>query len=340
MLLEKLTAASGVSGNEREVRKLIIKELEGFVDDIKVDRMGNLMVTKSCKDSQHHIALVAHMDEVGLIVKGIDNNGLIKFAPIGGLDARILISKVVYIGDNKIPGVIGAKAIHLQKPDERKKALSVKDLYIDIGCSNQSEAEKLVSPGDYITFNSQFVTFGKNRIKAKALDDRAGCGVLIELLKRDLPINVTGVFTVQEEVGLRGAIVAANQLNVDLAIIVEGTTCSDVTDIELHMQVTALDKGTAVSVMDRTSVYNRKWIDAIIETAKENDLPWQFRRSSFGGNDAGMFHLSQEGTQCLSLAVPCRYIHSPVSVLSLDDYNNTIKLIEKFLVKLSKGGLL
>lgn len=340
MLLEKLTAASGVSGNEREIRRLILSELEGHVDSVKVDRMGNIIATKAAANSQHNVALVAHMDEVGLIVKGIDSSGLIKFTTIGGMDSRILVSKVVAIGDNKIPGVIGAKAIHMQKPDERKKALAVNDLYIDIGCSNQQEAEKLVSVGDFITFDSQFTTFGKNRVKAKALDDRAGCGVLIELLKSDLPINVTGVFTVQEEVGLRGAIVAANQLEVDLAIIVEGTTCSDVTDVDPHMQVTALDKGTAISVMDMTSVYNKKWVKAIIKTAEENNLPWQYRRSSFGGNDAGVFHLSKEGTQCLSLAVPCRYIHSPVSVLSLDDYNNTIKLIEKFLGKLSEGGLL
>lgn len=340
MLLKRLTDASGVSGNEKEVRDLIVSEIKDHVKDIKIDRIGNIIAYKEGKKGDINLAVAAHMDEVGLMVKGIDNSGLIKFAPIGGMDARILVSKQVIVGKKKINGVIGAKAIHMQKPDERKRALSIDDLYIDIGCNTKEEAEKLVHIGDYIVFSSEYVEFGKNRVKAKALDDRAGCAMLIELLKNDLPVNITGVFTVQEEIGLRGAEVAANQVDSDLAIILEGTTCSDIIKVEPHLQVTELDKGPAISIMDRTSIYNKKFVDMLVKAAKENEIPWQYRRSTFGGNDAGKFHTAKAGTPCVSIAVPCRYIHSPVSVLSKDDYENCKKLLVKFIDRVSERGLL
>ncbi|ABR48773.1 Cellulase [Alkaliphilus metalliredigens QYMF] len=340
MLLKKLTEALGVSGNEGEVRELIKGELDDSVDQLRVDRMGNLFATKNTVNSDYRIIVTAHMDEIGLMVKGIEESGLLRFAPIGGIDPRILVSKIVLIGDNKLIGIIGAKAIHMQKPSERKKALSIDDLYIDIGVSSKEEAEKLLSIGDYIAFQSDYVEFANNRVKSKALDNRVGCAILIELLKMDLNVNITGIFTVQEEIGLRGSAVAANQIKGDLAIVLEGTTCSDVKGIEPHFQATNLDGGPAISIMDRTSIYNRPLVDSLIETAKENNIPWQYRRSSFGGNDAGSFHLAQEGTPCVSLAVPCRYIHSPASVLSLDDYRHTLNLTVKFIEKISKGGVI
>lgn len=339
MLLEKLTNAVGISGNEKEVRNLILEAIKGHVDEVKVDRMGNIIAYKKGQQKDRNIAIAAHMDEVGLMVKGIDSSGLIKFAPIGGVDSRILVSKRVFIGENKIPGVIGAKAIHMQKPEERSKALTIDDLYIDLGCRDQKDAEKYVSIGDYIAFDGAYTEFGKNRIKAKALDDRVGCMILIELLKLKHPVSITGIFTVQEEIGLRGAEVAANQVETELAIVIEGTTCSDVSDVEPHLQVTALDKGPAISIMDRTSVYNRRWVDTLIQTAEENEIPWQYRKTAFGGNDAGKFHLAKGGTACVSVAVPCRYIHSPVSVLSKDDLKHTKELLVKYIERLGKGGL-
>ncbi|GAB6087856.1 M42 family metallopeptidase [Alkaliphilus crotonatoxidans] len=340
MLLEKLTNAIGISGNEKEVREIILEEIKDYVDEIKIDRMGNIIALKKGINESKNVAIAAHMDEVGLMVKGIDSSGLIRFTTIGGIDARILVSKHVLIGKDKIPGVIGAKAIHLQKPDERNKALSIDNLYIDLGCRDQGETEKYVAIGDYIAFDSTYREFGKNRVKAKALDDRVGCYLLIELLKHKQPINLTAVFTVQEEIGLRGAEVAANQIDVDLAIVIEGTTCSDVPEVEPHLQVTELDRGPAISIMDRTSIYHRKWLDAMIETATENQIPWQYRKTAFGGNDAGKFHQAKAGTPCVSVAVPCRYIHSPVSVLSKGDVNYTKQLLIKYIEKLSKGGLL
>lgn len=338
MLLERLTNAVGISGNEKAVRDLIKAEIEAHVDTLRVDRMGNLIAFKKGQEGAPHVVVAAHMDEVGLMVKSIDSNGLIKFVPIGGLDARILVSKRVYIGETRIPGVIGAKAIHLQKPEERTKALSIDDLYIDIGCKDQAEAERLVSIGDYIAFDSLYRTFGKNRIKAKALDDRVGCYLLIQMLKQNHQVNFTGIFTVQEEIGLRGAEVAANQVEADLAIILEGTTCSDVTSVEPHLQVTSLDKGPAISIKDLGTLYPKKWVDLLVQTANENGIPWQYRRSSFGANDSGKFHLAKSGMAAVSLAVPCRYIHSPVSVCSQDDLQHAEALLIKFMEKLGKGG--
>lgn len=340
MLLEKLTNAIGISGNEKIVRNMILEEIKDHVNEVRVDRMGNVIAFKKGLQSSHHVALAAHMDEVGLMVKGIDPSGLVRFTPIGGVDARILVSKRVLIGAQNISGVIGAKAIHMQKPDERTKALTIDDLYIDLGCRDQKDAETHVSIGDYIAFDSTYTEFGKNRIKAKALDDRVGCYLIIELLKQTHNIDMTAIFTVQEEIGLRGAEVAANQVDAELAIVLEGTTCSDVSDVDPHLQVTELDKGPAISIMDRTSIYQRKWLDALIQTADENEIPWQYRKTAFGGNDAGKFHLANTGTPCVSMAVPCRYIHSPVSVLSKDDVNNAKKLLVKYLEKLGKGGLL
>ena len=341
MLLKLLTNANGISGCEREVQKIVISNLKGVVDTINVDVIGNVIVHKRVNESPYHIAITAHMDEVGFMVKGIEESGLIRFASIGSVDSRILVSKVVLIGDSKVPGVIGAKAIHMQKPKERDISLNIDDLYIDIGSKNKEQTEKHISIGDYISFNSEYTEFGLDRVKAKALDNRVGCNILIDLFKSKLlPVNITGVFTVQEEIGLRGAEIASNQLDVDLAIVLEGTTCSDISDIEPHLQATTLGGGPAISIMDQTSIYQKKYVQSLIDTATKHNIPWQYRRTSFGGNDAGKFHLAHMGTPCVSIGVPCRYIHSPVSVLSRTDLENTKKLVFKYIDEISKGGII
>ena len=177
MLLKELTEASGVSGNEKNVRDLIISEIKDFVDSYKIDRIGNIIAYKKGKDTGKKLMVTAHMDEVGLMIKDIDNEGFIKFMPVGGIDKRILVSKPVLVGKDKLPGVIGAKPIHLQKPDERTKALNINDLYIDIGAKSKEEAEKYVSIGDYAIFDSEYIEFGEGLIKAKALDNRVGCSL-------------------------------------------------------------------------------------------------------------------------------------------------------------------
>ena len=339
MLLKKLTEANGVSGNEKEVRDLIIEEIKNYVDDIKVDRIGNIIAYKKGSIETPKIMIAAHMDEVGLIVTKIDKSGLINFKPVGGLDKRILVSKVVKIGKDRISGVIGAKPIHLQKNNERSKALDYNNLYIDIGAKSNEQAEKLVQVGDYIAFDSEYIEFGDNFVKAKALDDRVGCSILIDLLKSDTKTSIYAAFTVMEEIGLIGAAPASYQIDPDIGIVLEGTTCADTTDVESHLQSTNVGKGPAISLMDRTTIFDRKFRDMIVETAKANNIPYQFRRSSAGGNDSGRIHTAKKGAVTTTLSVPCRYIHSPINVMSKDDYENTGRLLKQVIKKIEEGGL-
>ena len=331
MLLRKLTEASGISGNEKEVRDYILNEIKNDIDEFKIDYLGNLIALKYGKENYPKIMLAAHMDEVGLIVKSIDDNGFIKFVPVGGIDDRILVSKIVAIGKNKVKGVIGAKAIHLQEPDERQKALTHKQLYIDIGAKTKAEAEKVVFVGDYISFFSEYVEFGNNLVKAKALDDRVGCAALIEVLKHRYNSTIMAVFTAQEEVGLRGAGVAAFRLNPDIAVVIEGTTCHDVTDIDEPGFVTKLGAGPALSLMDSSTFFDRNINKKFMDTAKKYNINIQLRQTTMGGNDAGTIHVSREGIPSAAVSVPCRYIHSPVSVMNKNDYNDCIKLLKAFL---------
>lgn len=339
MLLKRLTEASGVSGNENEVREIIINEIKDNVDEIKVDKIGNIIVYKKGKINSPKLMVTAHLDEVGLMITNINDAGLLKFTTVGGIDKRILVSKSVKIGENKIPGVIGAKPIHLQKIDERKNALDINELYIDIGVNSKEEAEKLVSIGDYVMFDSEYLEFGNNLIKAKALDNRVGCSLLVDLLKSESELSFYGVFTVMEEIGLRGAGPAAYSVEPDISIILEGTLCSDMPKTDVHQVSTYLGKGPAISLMDRTTIYNIKFREQIVNVAKNNNIPYQFRKTTFGGNDSGKIHLEKGGSITTTISVPCRYIHSPISVMSIDDYENTYKLLKTILKEMEKGAL-
>lgn len=331
MLLKKLTEARGVSGDEGEVRSLIRREIEAYVDEIKVDRIGNLIAIKRGKVNAPKIMLAAHMDEVGLIITRITDNGMLKFHTVGGIDDRILVSKRVKVGTKNIAGVIGSKAIHLQEREDRNKALQQKQLYIDIGATSREMAEKIVEPGDYVVFNSDYVEFGEHRIKAKALDDRAGCAMLMELLKGSFDCTILVAFTVQEEVGLRGAGVAAYHLEPDLAIVLEGTTCSDVAGVEDHLQATQLGKGAVLSLMDRSSIAHGEIVEQLVRIALKKDIQFQYKETTFGGNDAGKIHVSRGGVPTASVSIPCRYIHSPVSVMDQRDYDACLGLMRSFL---------
>ncbi len=330
-LLKQLTEASGVSGNENEVRQLIKQEVSSFADDIYIDRIGNLIAFKKGRKNSKKVMLCAHMDEVGFIVTGIGEDGMLKFKTVGGIDPRILISKRVRIGEKSCVGVLGIKAIHLQEPQERNNPIKVKQMYIDIGAKSKDDADELVRLGDYAVFDSQYVSFGDNKVKAKALDDRVGCAVLIELIKERYDFDLYTCFSVQEEVGLRGAQVLAYHINPDIAIVVEGTTCSDVPDVEEHLYTTTIGEGPAITIMDGSSYANKELVEKLVQVAKEQRIPFQFKKGATGGNDAGSIHLSREGVKTAVVSVPCRYIHSPCSVMDLNDYHNTIDLIAGFL---------
>ncbi len=335
MFLKELTELSGVSGCEYEVRNYIKKKLDEIGCEYRIDKIGNVIAHNKGKKNKT-IMVAAHMDEIGLIVSHIDSNGFIKFQAVGGIDNRVLNSKIVEVGENKIPGVIGSKAVHLMSAEERGTALPIDKLYIDIGSYSKEETEKLVSIGDYVTFKSEYVEFGDNMIKAKALDDRAGCSAILELLSMKLDIDFYGVFTVMEEVGLRGAQTSAHTLNPDFGIVIEGTVCADMPEVDEHSKTTLTGKGAALSIMDNRTVYDIDTVRYVAKIAEDNNIPYQYRKSSSGGNDAGAIHRVNEGAKVAAISLPCRYIHSAVSVASKNDYNSVVALTKAVLLDQGK----
>lgn len=333
-MLKEYTEAFGVSGCEKEIRQLIKSKVDNL-GETKIDKMGNLIVHK--KGTGKKVMLAAHMDEVGFIITFIKDDGRLIFRPVGGIDPRILISKRVVFGKNKTIGVIGSKPIHLQNEAERKAPLDIKDLFIDIGAGSKEEALTKVNLGDFATFESSYVDMGEC-IKAKALDDRVGCAVISELLKEDYKLDLYGVFTVQEEVGLRGAGAAAYAIEPEIAIIIEGTTCADIAKDEKDY-ITTPGCGPAISIVDKSSAANGKLHARVVETAKKNNIPYQFRRGGVGGNDAGQIHRAKEGCLTQTISVPTRYIHSPISMINKKDFEDTLKLIKQVLKSFEEGEL-
>ncbi len=321
MYLSELTMLRGVSGNEQKVRSFIRKKLEPAFDRIEVDSIGNLMAyKKGTGNTEKTLMLCAHMDEVGMIISRITEEGFLKFKTVGGIDPRVLVSKRVLVGEASLAGVIGRKAIHLLTPEERKKAPKIKELYIDIGAKNRKDAEKKVAIGDYVTFDSPYVPFGDGLIKAKALDDRGGCSILLELVEELSDWNLCFAFTVQEEVGLRGAKLCARKVKPDLAVVLESTTCSDLPETKESMVSTRLGKGVALSFVDGSTSYNRDLVKRVYALGQKQGIALQFKETATGGNDAGAIHVAAGGIQTVSLSIPARYIHSPVSVIAQKDY--------------------
>lgn len=327
-MLKKLSEISGVSGFCSPIRNFLLENIKS--GEVTLDNLGNIIVYKKGTSLDKKVMFCAHMDEVGFMVTKITDGGFIKFTSCGGIDERVIISKRVLIGDGKIPGVIGYKAVHLQKKDERGKRVDEKNLSIDIGAKDKEEAEKLVSVGDYITFDTEFSYFGDGFMKGKALDDRAGCSVLLELLKKDYPYDFYGVFSTCEEIGGIGARAAAKKIKPDMALVLEGTTCSDVYGCKEKDFVTKLGDGVAIPVRDRSMIANRKMVDFLIKCANDNNIKWQYKHTTAGGTDGGAIHLSEGGIPTAILALPCRYIHSPVSVASEEDYDAFLKLAQIF----------
>ena len=325
MLLREITALRGPSGWEDEARNAIRREAEQALRDragrVYADTMGNLYAYRRGTDSARpHVMLCAHMDEVGFIIRFATEKGLLRFDCVGGIDPRCTVSKRVIIGEKAVPGVIGVKAIHLMSAEDRKKAPDYDTLLIDIGAKDKEEAERLCPPGSYATFESDYREFGDGFVKAKALDDRAGCMILLDVLRDSgYEGDLTCVFTVQEEVGLRGAKVAARRVKPDIAIVLEGTTANDMGMTDSHRQVVNCGQGAALRFMDKRMIADRPLLERAMRAAKTRGIPVQMRRAASGGTDAGAIHLTDSGVPCLVIAVPCRYIHSPASVCRLSD---------------------
>lgn len=327
--LQKLCDTYGISGDECLVREVILKEISEYASDIKIDNLGNIIAfKKGSKTPRKKIMLSAHMDEVGFIVTYITDDGLLKFNTVGGIDSKVICGKSVIVGKNQIPGVIGVKPVHLLELEERQKNIVFDDLYIDIGAVNKEEAMSFVSPGDSVCFVANF-KYENNMIKSKAIDDRVGCFVLINLMQQELLYDMYFTFVVQEEIGLRGAKVAAFEVDPDIAIVVEATTAADIRGTTSEKQVCKVGNGTVIAFMDKSTIYDRELYDLALNIAKENNIKIQIKSLVAGGNDAGAIHLSRNGVKTIAVSLPCRYLHTACGMICVDDILDTQKLVQK-----------
>ena len=339
-LLEQLCNATAVSGDEHEVRQIVVEAVKLIADEIQVDALGNVLAKKFGRgDSRVKVMLAAHMDEIGfMIVKKHDDN-LFEFERVGGIDERQLPGKAVLVGRDHLPGVIGAKPIHMTTAKERQSSIEVSSLRIDLG----PEIGEKVKPGDRATFATRFQIFGPS-IRAKALDDRLGVALLIELLKHAPEnIDLLAAFTVQEEVGLRGARVAAYRFDPDMAIAVDSTPAYDLPhwdeEDENVQYNTRLDAGPAIYVMDRATIPDRRLVTWLRDTAESSGIPYQYRQPGGGGTDAGVIHKTRGGIPSVSVSVPSRYAHTAVGVARLDDWANTLRLLYTALTRVTPALL-
>lgn len=315
------------SGFETNIRNRILEEISPFCE-CSVDNCGNIIAYKKGKlPSTVRLMLDAHLDEVGIIVSAITPDGFLKFQLLGGIKTSILLCRKVIIND-EIVGVIGCKPIHLTEGEEGKKIPPIDALYIDIGCSSRAEAEELVSIGDSGVLESEFEELDAEKVKAKAIDDRAGCYVLTNILKQDSDYDFYATFTFGEELGCRGAITATYTVNPEAAIVLEATTAADLDGVSDENKVCTLGEGPAISFMDNGNLYDRGLFNAAINSG----VKCQIKRAVAGANNSRSIALSREGVRTLAISVPCRYIHSPSSICDTHDIENA-ELLAKYMIK-------
>lgn len=332
-LLEKLCNVIAVSGDEGEVRKIVLEEIKPFAEEVKVDAMGNVLASKSGSGrNRMRVMLDAHMDEVGFMIVADDGDGIYRFENVGGIDVRHLVGKQVFVGRKRTPGVIGGKPIHLMSHDERTKKVPLDALRIDLGLKGKAEV------GDRAGFATKFKRVGPS-ILSKAIDDRIGVATVIELLKNaPSNVDVCAAFTVQEEIGLRGAKVAAQYFNPDLAIAVDSTPANDLPmhdDSENIIYNTKLGAGPAIYIADGSTLHDPRLVRFLAETAEAEKIPYQFRQPGGGGTNSGAIQRALLGIPTVSVSVPHRYTHSPVSISRVEDWKNTLNLLHTALKRIA-----
>lgn len=333
-LLRELCLIDGVSGDEAAVREYIIEKIKD-VCTYSIDPLGSIICfKKGRKTPEKKLMICAHMDEVGFIVTSVRDDGTLNFEEVGGIDASVAIGRPVRVGKDRIYGVIGSTAVHNLSKEEREKAPSMSGLYIDIGAADKVEAEKFVNLGDCVYFDSDFTELGGNRVKSKAIDDRAGCAIMIKLLHEELEYDAYFVFNVQEEIGLRGSGASAFSVAPDFAVVLESTTAADIDGVNGAKKVCSLGEGPVVSFMDRSTVYDKELYSLAFEIAGNEKLPCQTKTMIAGGNDAGAIHISGRGVRTLAVSVPCRYLHSASCVIEMSDLDNSYKLVKKLAARI------
>lgn len=334
-LVEKLSLLFAPSGCEDDVAAFILEQISDTGCEVERDRLGNVIARVGRKGGKK-LMISAHMDEVGFMITEICEDGMLKFGTLGGIETQVMTGKRITVRgrDKDICGAICTKAIHHKKRDERLNKIPTESLYIDIGVSSSEEAQKLVCIGDCATFDSAFIRFGsqERKIKGKALDDRLGCALLIEVLRNiapydALPYDIYFCFTVREEIGVSGAQVAAQTIRPDVAIVIETTAIGDIDKASDKDKVAIQGMGGALSLMDRSTIYDRALVDAAQDIAHEQDIPVQIKKYVSGGNDASHIHKAACGVRTLALSAPTRYLHSPACVADINDYFAMLSLV-------------
>lgn len=323
-MLRTLSESLGISGFEEPVAAYIVEKAKPYATEMFQDSMGNLYVFKKGTNPKKTVMVCAHTDEVGLLVSSVDGEGYLKFRTVGGIDPGVLLGKRVLIGENRLPGVIGSRAVHLLSKEEKKEKISLKQLYIDIGAESREEALAHVQPGAPVFFEGVWAETD-SCLFGKAFDDRAGCYILCRLLEEYYENDLYFVFTIQEETGLRGAQIASRRVCADEYLVVENTTCLDMPGVPKEKRSTALGGGPALTIVDGASFAN---VD--LRCALQNcGVQVQMKNAAAGGNDAGA--VSANGKKVAAVSVPCRYLHTPVGVIHKQDLENTIKLLTAYL---------
>lgn len=330
-IISRLSEIPGVSGDEGKVRETITGLIKDHVEWHKADALGNLTAFKKGSSApKNRLLYSAHMDEVGFIITMIEDSGLLRFSNVGGIDSRVVVGKALEVGPGRLPGIVGTKPVHLQKDGEKEEALPLDKLYIDIGAKDREEAEKHVSPGDRAVFTGGLTRFGGGMLMGKALDDRAGCALLIAMIRSELPRDCYFSFTVQEETGCTGAVTAGYAIEPDIAVAVETTTASDIAGVTPENEVCRLGAGPVISFMDKGTVYDHGLFTLALETAKANGIPAQVKNGVYGGNESRSLQTAKSGARTLAVSLPCRYIHSPANMLCEADLEPALDLLKAF----------
>ena len=339
-LLKEICEIAGAPGFEQRIRELVIKEVTPLVDEIKINNMGNVYAIKKGK-ADKRVMIGAHMDEIGFIVTHIDDNGFVRFHMLGGFDPKTLTSqRVIVHGKKDLIGVMGAKPIHVMSPEERNQPAKTKEYFIDLGMK-KDEVEKFVEVGNPITRRSELLEMG-DCINCKSIDNRISVYILIETLRllkdKEVPYDVYGVFTVQEEVGLRGANVSAMDIQPDFGFGLDTTIAYDLPGAAAHEKITSLGEGTAIKIMDSQTICDYRMVSFMKKVANENKIKWQPEILPAGGTDtAGIQRMSDGGSISGAVSIPTRHLHQSIEMAHKEDILASIDLLEKCLLSLDKG---
>jgi endoglucanase len=328
-LLSEICETAGAPGFENRVRKLVLREIEYLVDEFSIDNLGNVTAIKRGVDSSKKVMLGAHMDEIGFIVTHIDEEGFVRFHTLGGFDPKTLTAQRVIIhGKKDLMGVMGSKPIHVMTPEERNKVPKTTDYFIDMGM-NKEEVEKYVEIGNPITRERELIEMG-DCVNCKSIDNRVSVYILIEVLKqlKTVPYDVYAVFTVQEEVGLRGANVSALNINPDFGFGIDTTIAFDVPGAAAHEKVTELGKGTAIKIMDSQTICDHRMVSFMKKTADKNNITWQPEILTAGGTDtAGIQRMTPGGSIAGAVSIPTRHIHQSIEMANKKDIKGSIDIL-------------